>query len=354
MSRKMWRTVLVEPGRFLRERAALPEPGPGELLIKVNCVGVCGSDIYALHGLHPYIRCPIVLGHEFSGTVEALGPGVSAPMAGTRVTVIPHVVCGECEACSRQLYNYCEALRVLGAQADGAHADYILVPADMALPIPAAMSMQQAAMVEPIAVSYHGMRRANIGAKDRVMIVGVGPIGNFAMQSARALGARAVYVADLDSDRLRLAESLGADGAIDLSKESLTDGLDRLACGAKKIDVWSDCVGRDGAALESILALARRGSRVAILGVLGTEYNLPHLPDFVQHELTLYGNTMYVPQDYRDVIKHVASGRIRTDGMITHTYGLDEISNAFAMIESGAQKFFKIMFTAEPRRSAGK
>jgi len=344
MSEKMWRTVLVEPGRFVREQVECPSPRAGEVLVSAVCVGVCGSDISAYHGLHPYIHCPIVLGHEFSGIVSALGPGVSKPALGTRVTVIPHLVCGRCEACRRRDFNLCSELEVIGAQADGAHADYVAVPAGMAVPMPGEMSMEQAALVEPAAVSYHGMRRAGLGREDRVVVVGAGPIGNFAMQSARALGARAVYIADFNTRRLDLAQSLGADGVIDLGTLPMARGLDDLVGDAKEIDVWVDCVGYDGTALDGIMALARRGTRVVVVGVLGREYAIAHLGDFVEHELTLYGSTMYVPQDYEDVIEHMVAGRIRIDGVVTHTYRRDRIPEAFRMIDSGVEPCFKVLF----------
>jgi len=173
--------------------------------------------------------------------------------------------------------------------------------------------------------------------------VGAGPIGIFAAQSCRALGAEAVYLADKDAFRLDLARRLGADGTIDVSRESLADGLARLAGGREAVGVYLDCVGETGAVLDGIIATARRGSRVVVVGVLQTAYAIPHLPDFVQHELSLSGTTMYVPQDYRDMIALVSDGKIRTDGMITHTFALEDFGRAIALMEGRRGNVFKIM-----------
>jgi L-iditol 2-dehydrogenase len=343
MPEKMLRVTLVEPGRLVVDRTDRPSPGPGEALLKVRRVGVCGSDLTIYRGRHPYAKRPLVMGHEFSGTIEQLGPGVAEPAVGTRVAVIPHLVCGRCGPCRTETFNFCEQLRCMGAEADGAHVQYLNIPARMALPIPDRMSLEDAALMEPACVGYHAARRGDIRAGDRVLVVGAGPIGIFAAQSCRALGAQSVYLADKDSFRLELARRLGADGTIDVSREGLADGLTRLAGGREAVGVYLDCVGETGAVLDGIIATARRGSRVVVVGVLQTAYAIPHLPDFVQHELSLSGTTMYVPQDYRDMIALVSDGKIRTDGMITHTFALEDFGRAIALMEGRRGNVFKIM-----------
>jgi L-iditol 2-dehydrogenase len=314
-------------------------------LIKVARIGVCGSDPTIYFGRHPYVSYPVVMGHEFSGTIAALGEGAKSPEIGARVAVIPHLVCGECEACKNEIYNFCESLRCAGAEADGAHCGYIAMPKEMAVPIPDSMTMDDAAMLEPASVAYHAAKRGEITIDDSVLIVGAGPIGNFCMQSCKALGAKKAYIADLDKERLELAESLGADGIIDVSRESLEGGLERLCGGGKKTDVFFDCVGEKGAVFNDILKIARRGARVVIVGVLQNGYDVPLLPDFVQHELRLSGTTMYTPADYRDMIGLMSVGKIKTRGMITHYFELSQIIEVFDMIKKREKKFFKIMLT---------
>ena len=343
----MLKITLVEPQKLVVGEGEIPVPKKGEVLIRVKRIGVCGSDPTIFFGRHPYVSYPLVMGHEFSGTIEQLGEGVENLQTGMRVTVIPHLVCGECEACKKQLYNFCEELRCTGAEADGAYCEFIAMPQEMVIPIPDTMTLEEAALVEPACVAYHGAKRGEITSDDTVLIIGAGPIGNFCMQSCRALGAKKVFIADMDAERLALAESLGADGIINVSQESLEDGLKRLCGGHKCVDVFYDCVGEKGTVLNNILGLARRGTRVVVFGVLQTGYNIPLLPDFVQHELRLSGTTMYTPKDYHEMIDHLGNKRIRTDGIITHHFPLRDVISVYDMISARKEKFFKIMLTLD-------
>jgi len=326
-------------------QAERPSPGKGEILLKVERCGVCGSDPTIYRGLHPYAKKPLVMGHEFSGIIEELGENVTHLKKGMRVTVIPHVVCGKCKPCQTGTYNFCEELKCMGAEADGAHVNFVNVDAKMVLPIPETMTMDDAAMVEPACVAYHGAKRGEIKPEDVALVVGAGPIGIFAMQSCKVLGARKVIIADLDEWRLELAKKLGADGIINVAKETIEQGLERILGNAKDVDVFYDCVGEKGKVFDEILKIARRGTRIVIIGVLQNEFNIPHLPDFVQHELRISGTTMYVPQDYKEMIDLMGKGKISTKGMITHYFSIEEITEVFDMIESRKEPYFKIMLT---------
>jgi len=342
---KMIRITLVKPGELVIDQTDKPKPGNDEILLKVERCGVCGSDPTIYRGLHPYAKKPLIMGHEFSGTIEELGKNVTHLKKGMRVTAIPHVVCGKCKPCLTETYNFCEELKCMGAEADGAHVNYVNVDSKMVLPIPDTMTMDDAAMVEPACVAYHGAKRGDIKPGDIALVVGAGPIGIFTMQSCRILGAKKVIIADLDEWRLNLAKELGADGVVNVGKETLEQGLVRLLGSAKEIDVFYDCVGEKGKVFEEILKIARRGTRIVIIGVLQNEYNIPHLPDFVQHELRISGTTMYVPQDYKEMIDLMGNGQISTKGMITHYFKIDEIREVFKMIDSRKEPFFKIMLT---------
>ncbi len=348
MEGKMLQVTLEAPGKLKKQMVDIPKPGKDEILVKVKRIGLCGSDPTIFHGLHPYVKYPVVMGHEFSGTVALLGDGVTGPAVGTRVTVIPHLVCGHCKACQNEIYNFCEELRCTGAEADGAHCEYKVMPKEMVLPIPDSMSMDDAALVEPACVGYHAAKRGEVKKNDVALIVGAGPIGNFCMQSVKALGAKKVIIADMDEYRLKLAEATGADGVINVKNETLEEGLIRLAGGPKEVSVFYDCVGGKGQVFNDILLLAARGSRVVIVGVLQNEYNVPNLPDFVQHELRLSGTTMYTPQDYRDMIKLMSEGTITTNGLISHYFRLDEIESVFEnLVEKHTEPYFKVVFMVD-------
>ncbi len=339
----MIRVTLIKPGELVIDQADKPKPGKDEILLKVERCGVCGSDPTIYRGLHPYAKKPLIMGHEFSGTIEELGENVKHLKKGMRVTAIPHVVCGKCKPCQTETYNFCEELKCMGAEADGAHVNYVNVDSKMVFPIPDTMTMDDAAMVEPACVAYHGAKRGEIKSDDIVLVVGAGPIGIFAMQSCKVLGAKKVIIADLDEWRLTLAKKLGVNGLINVGKETLDQGLARLLGSSKNVDVFFDCVGEKGKVFDEILKIARRGSRIVIVGVLQNEYNIPHLPDIVQHELRISGTTMYVPQDYKEMIDLMGKGKISTKGMITHYFKISEIKEVFKMIDSRKEPFFKIM-----------
>jgi L-iditol 2-dehydrogenase len=343
MATTMRRLTLVEPRKFILESAPVPEPGPEEALVRVARVGVCGSDLTIYRGHHPYAISPLVMGHEFSGVIVGAGAGAAGRKPGERVAVVPHLVCGACDPCRREVTNFCERLRCMGAEAHGAHADYIAVPSAMALPIPDSMTLEMAALIEPACVGYHGARREPIAAGGTALVIGAGPIGLFTLQAVKALGAGRAIIADLDEARLALAERLGAGGAIPLRRESLEQGLLRIGLPIRDVDLFYDCVGLQGQVLDSILAHARRGAGVVVIGVLQRGTSVPRLPDFVQHELRLSGSTMYTPQDFRDMIGLMSSRRVRIDGAITHTVKLEDVPGLLAEMDRGAFRGFKVM-----------
>lgn len=332
----MRKIVLEQPYKMIMTECEIPQPAKEEVRIAVKRIGICGSDPTIYRGLHPYVSYPLVPGHEISGVIDAVGENVSIERIGERVTVIPHLVCGHCDACKTETYNFCEELRCTGAEADGAMCDYFCIPSEMAIRIPDTMTLDDAALVEPACVAYHGAKRGSIKKGENVLIIGAGPIGVFCMQSCLALGAGKVYIADLDEERLELAKKLGATATINVGTQSIKDIED-------KIDVFYDCVGEKGFVLNNILEVAKRGSRIVVIGVLQNGYNIPKLPDFVQHELSLFGTTMYVPADYREMLELMGRRAIVTDGMISHRFTLEEVPAVLDMLDKRKEKTFKIL-----------
>lgn len=336
----MRKIVLDEPFKMHQEECDIPQPKRDEVRILVKRIGICGSDPTIYRGLHPYVTFPVVLGHEISGVIEAVGEAVSPERIGERVTVIPHLVCKKCDACKTKTYNFCEELRCTGAEADGAMCDYFCISSEMAIKIPDTMTLDDAALVEPACVAYHGAKRGHIQKGETVLIVGAGPIGVFCMQSCFALGAGKVYIADMDAERLALAKKLGATGTIQVGPQSIQDIED-------KIDVFYDCVGEKGHVLNNILEVAKRGSRIVVIGVLQNGYIIPRLPDFVQHELSLSGTTMYVPTDYREMLELMGERKIVTDGMISHRFTLEDVPMVLDMLDKKKEKTFKILIEVQ-------
>lgn len=343
MQKLMKRMHLTSYKTILPEEVPVPVPAAGEVLIRVEKVGVCGSDIAAFYGKHPYIPFPIVLGHEFSGTISVIGPGAESLPVGSRVTVLPHLPCRKCAACADKTYNLCGSLLVLGCQATGAQAEYVIAPADMVFGLPDSVSMEAGALVEPLSVAYHGMKKA-VRKGDAVLVLGAGGIGLSALQAANVLGADRVVVADFSEKRLALAKSLGAAEVINLTKGPLRE----LAPSAGDFTVYCDCVGGNGAALTSIIETAKRGVRIVCIGVIAKDHSIPNLPDLTEKELTFLGSNMFVPSDFADVIAALASGKIRTEGMYTHRFPLDKVPEMYAFIDGKKEEFIKLLIEIPP------
>lgn len=339
----MKRVMLVKPFQMEFQDAPMPMPGPGEVQVKVTNCGICGSDPTIFKGEHPFCPAPVVMGHEFSGVVSALGEGVDDIRPGTRVTVLPHLTCGSCAMCAEHRSNLCEEVKCIGGQSDGAHAEYVVLGRGMVFPIPDAMSLDDAAMMEPACVGYHGAKRAKLGPDDVVLVFGAGAIGNFAMQSCKAIGCRKVLIADYDPWRLELAKNLGADEIIDLNRESIQDAEKRLLGGPRRIDVFFDCVGGGGSVLSTIIDVARRDTRIVVVGVQKDGVVVKSLPFIVEHELNIFGSNMYDEADYREMLAHMGAGRVRTKGMVTHRFPFGRIMEAFDFVVGRKEPFFKVM-----------
>ncbi|HSB89982.1 MAG TPA: zinc-binding dehydrogenase [Anaerolineales bacterium] len=317
-----------------REPRALAD---GEVRLRVEAVGVCGSDVALMAGRHPYAVYPVTPGHELGARV--LEGGREAPLAaGQRVTVRPLVTCGQCRACREGRLNHCPDVRVLGVHLDGGMADEIIVPASTVFTVPDDMPAERAAMVEPTAVAVHLANRAGIGRGTTLAIIGTGVIGLLALQVARAWGARAILAVDRVPERLALAEQLGAHRVVDnRTQDAAREGNDMCPDG---FDVVLDLVGTS-ATLASAQELARRGGTLVLVA-------LPHRPvtfDFeplYRKELTLCGTRLYAG-DFADAIPLVASGRVAVDALITHRFPLDQAARALSLAGEAPAEAIKVI-----------
>ena len=298
-----------------------PHPGPGEVLVRIGSVGVCGSDVhYYEHGrIGPFVVDePLVLGHEAGGTVAAVGTGVRTHAVGQRVSIEPGVPCRACPQCLAGRYNLCPSMRFFATPPyDGAFAEYVVMPAPFVHPVPDAVSDDAAGLLEPLSVGIWGCRRAGVTAGSRVLVTGAGPIGLVAAQAARAYGATDVVVTDVNPSRLALAERLGAT-PLDVSRTSVVDsGLEP--------DVLLECSGNERATRDGISAMSRAG-RVVLIGMGGDELTLP-LPRIQEYELVLTGAFRYA-NTWPTAIALVAGGAVDLDAMVTGSFGLDSVEEA--------------------------
>ncbi len=282
----MKQAVMTAPGRIEFRQIDRPKPQPQEVLIEVKRIGVCGSDIHVYHGLHPYTSYPIVQGHEVSGRIAEIGRDVTGFKIGEPVVFLPQVTCGTCYPCRNGMENICNQLKVMGFQTNGAAQEFFPVPADHVLKVPASISLDRAAMVEPTAVALHALGRYGDVRGKSVVVLGAGTIGNLVAQSARALGASIVLITDISQYKLNMARACGLPWAVDTTRNSLGEEIARKL-GPDLADVILECVGAQETINQAIES-ARKGSTIVVVGVFGKKPSVD-LGLVQDRELTLAG-----------------------------------------------------------------
>lgn len=323
-------SVLRGVGDVAVEERPVPRPGPGEVLVRVGSVGVCGSDVhYYEHGrIGPYVvDKPLVLGHEAGGEVAALGDGVTSLEVGQRVSVEPGVPCRSCPQCLAGRYNLCPDIKFFATPPyDGAFSEYIVMPAPFVYPVPDTISDDAAGLLEPLSVGVWACRRSRVGPDTRVLVTGAGPIGLIAAQAARAYGAPEVVVTDVNAHRLALAEDLGL-SALNVAETP-------VAASGYEADVLIECSGNQRATRDAVATLARAGSAV-LVGMGGDDVVLP-LSYIQDRELVLTGAFRYA-NTWPIAIRLAASGRVDLDRMVTGHYGLDQVEDALTATRNDPQ-----------------
>lgn len=334
MTREQMRRVVVQAPRQIElVTSDVPTPGPGEVLVATSVVGLCGSDLHAVEGLHPFVELPYFPGHEVAGVIEAVAPDVEGFSPGDRVLVEPNVVCGECEYCTSGRYNLCARLAVFGFQIPGALADAFTVPAGRLHAIPETMTDAQAALVEPMSTAVHAARTAGNLEGSTVAILGAGSIGLLTLIAARAAGARAAVVTDLQPEKLERALRLGAAGGFDPRQAGVVDRM-KEALGGRP-DATFDCVSNQSS-MEQAIALAQKGGRVIVVGVATGPVSVP-LPIIQDQEIRIEGSAMYMRQDVERAIELIAGGAVPVEEFVTGNFSLDQIVEGFAAAHAGDQ-----------------
>jgi len=327
----MRQLVISSPGVVELRDADTPEPGPGEVQVLTTVVGICGSDLHALAGAHPFITLPCVPGHEVAGVVGETGPGVTGLKAGMRVILEPNLTCGQCPYCRSGRYNICERLRVVGCQAPGAMADAFTAPASRFHVIPDSLSDAQAALVEPLSTAVQAVRMAGPLAGAAVSVLGGGTIGLLTLTAAVRAGARAVAVSEpRDSKRqraLRLGAAFCADPLAADPVPAIRDALGGHANGT------FDCVSSQASLVQAI-RLAENGGTVMVVGVAANDLTIP-LPVIQDREIRLAGSAMYVREDVLRAIDLMAEGAAPPAELVTATLPLTEGAQAFKRAASG-------------------
>lgn len=318
--------VLTEPCKFTVIETEPKQPGSKEVLIRTRACGICGSDIHMFEGHHPVLKPPLVMGHEFSGTIEAVGTEVTEFSVGDYVLLIPGQGCGECPACLTGYFNRCRHLKVIGGHIPGGFSEFVTVEARQVLKIPESFPPEEAAMVEVTSVAVHSVERfGNVEGKD-VIVYGAGPIGISTLQVLKAFGARTVIVSDVAKGRLDLAKELGADIVLNpLETDIKKFVLENV--NQEGIDGAIDCAGQE-ATLKSALEVTANGARIILTAIFGTNLTIPILL-LQRGERELAGVQMYVRKDFETAAKLIAEGKVNAKALITHKFPLAQIQEAF-------------------------
>jgi 2-desacetyl-2-hydroxyethyl bacteriochlorophyllide A dehydrogenase len=328
----MKRVVVRSAGEVGLVDEPLPEPGPGEARVRTRVVGICGSDLHALAGEHPFIDLPYFPGHEVCGVVDSLGPGVSEPAVGARVLLEPNLTCGACEYCRSGRYNLCEKLVVVGCQSPGGMAEAFVVPAGRLHQVPEAMSDAAGALVEPMSTATHAVRVAGGTAAKSVAVLGAGPIGLLTLLAAKASGAARVAVTETSSAKRALALRLGADAAFSPSEDVVRQVREELGGHA---DVVFDCVSAQST-LPAAVRMAERGGTVVVVGVPAADVTVP-LAIVQDREVRLEGSAMYTRTDVERAIELVGAPTFPVASLVTRTFPLEEAAKAFAAAAGGTE-----------------
>lgn len=321
--------VLQQPGTLVATEAPAPaQPGPGDALVRVHRVGVCGTDLHAFNGRQPFFSYPRILGHELGVEVVAVGTGVAHVQPGDRCAVEPYLNCGRCIACRRGKPNCCRELRVMGVHVDGGMREQFVVPASKLHPS-AALSYDQLALVETLGIGAHAVQRAQLQPGENVAVLGAGPIGLAVIQFAQAAGAR-VIVVDVNPGRLAFCrERLGLTAG-DLVDAQSGDVAARLAAltDADLPTAVFDATGNPGS-MAGAFACPAHGGRLVFVGLFTGDVTFND-PNFHRRELTLLASRNSQPADFRHIIELVEAGRVDTTPWITHRAPLAEVPAQFA------------------------
>jgi 2-desacetyl-2-hydroxyethyl bacteriochlorophyllide A dehydrogenase len=339
------RRVVVHPGRIAVEPADVPVPGPGEALIRSLVAGVCGSDLHAARGHHPFVALPYRPGHEVVGIIEAVGSSASAAWApGQRVIVEPDLPCWTCKMCTSGRENLCENLQFFGCgYPQGGMADYFTLAANRLHAVPDVLDDHTAALIEPLSTPVHAVRLAGDVAGRTVAVLGAGTIGLFTLAVLRAHGAGQVVITDPNPAKRERAAALGADATIDARSPDVAGQVRSVLGGSA--DIVFDCVAIQSS-IDQAIAIADKGGTVVVVGVPAREVTIP-LPILQDHQIRIQGSATYLPRDYEESASLLRSGAVRKEDFVTVTRPLDQVAEAFELASSG--QHVKVLVTIGER-----
>lgn len=304
---------IITPGKIQIEDRPAPVAGKGEVLLKINYVGFCGSDLSTFLGKNPMVEYPRVPGHEISAVISSIGEEVPANFkAGQAVTVVPYTNCGQCSSCRKGRFNACRYNQTLGVQRDGAMQEFITIPWQKLISDDR-LSAKELAMVEPLTVGFHAIDRGRVTDVDTVMVFGCGMIGSGAIIRAVLRGAKVIAV-DIDNEKLELARKIGATHVINSKTSNLHDALQEITNGHGP-DVIIEAAGNPFS-YQSALEEASFAARVVCIGYAKSDVSFA-TKLWVQKEIDILGSRNATPSDFEAVINYLKQGTFPLEEMVT-------------------------------------
>ena len=330
------RRVVVSSGGVTVTTVPTPWPEPGEALVRMAVAGVCGSDVHALQGRHPFVSLPYAPGHEVSGVVV----GGDLP-AGRRVTVEPDLPCWDCKNCRGGRENLCENLGFFGCAHDqGGMADYFTIDVRRLHAVPDDLDWPTAALIEPLSTPVHAIRLAGDVRDRTVAVLGAGAIGLLTLRVARAHGARRIVMTARSRANRDRALRFGADAVVDATAGNVVEQV-RATLG-ESADVVFDCVAEQ-ATVRQAIGMVDKGGTVVVVGVPAGEVSIP-LPTIQDSQIRIQGTATYLPEDYADAIGLLRTGTVSAADFVTAAHPLSAAADAFRDAESGTH--IKVLLTA--------
>ncbi|MNZ60794.1 Sorbitol dehydrogenase [compost metagenome] len=336
--------VMVQPLDIEIQHIPIPVPKEDEALVKVYCIGVCGSDVhYYEHGrIGRYVvEKPIILGHELAGEVVAIGEKVANVAVGDRVAVEPGVTCGRCDYCKSGRYNLCpDVVFMATPPVDGAWAEYVAVRSDFLFKLPDSVSYEQGALLEPLSVGLHAMNRAKVTPADRLLVTGLGPIGLLAIQAAKVFGVSEIYATDIVPFRQQLAREMGVTEVIDPMREDAKERIAELT-GGKGVTVVVESSGNARAIADAVRTV-RRGGRIVLVGMPAASEIPLDINAIIDAEIDMLGLFRYA-NTYPGAIQALSRPQLDIERVITHKYALKDAKEAVEMARTQKDTSIKIM-----------
>ncbi len=334
--------MIAKPYEIEIRDIPMPQVGPGEALLKVRCVGICGADVASYTGNQPFTTYPRIPGHEFSAEIVEIPENDKGLKKGDIVTCNPYFNCGSCYSCRRGYVNCCTDNQTMGVQRDGAFCQYIAMPVERIFP-GMGLTPQQLALAEPFSIAQHAISRAEIKPTDRVLIVGAGPIGLFALLAAKQKAGQ-IAVADILPNRLELALAYGADGVVNTKTQDISAFAAEFTEGCG-FDVCIEACGLPETFLHCINQAAF-AANIILIGNGKRDTTFLHSV-ILKKELNIFGSRNALDRDFINNIQLIAEGKVDVMKMVSAVYPMDRAPEAFQALASNDGTLAKLLIELE-------